>query len=190
MINKWFEDQKYTGISYSGQKLIQSEYDSCSFLDCDFSDTDLSESDLVNCKFENCNFSNARLNGTGLKEVLFVSCKMIGINFNACSDFLFAVRFRKCMLDYSVFAEKKMKKTLFSDCSLKETDFSATDLSLSTFQNCDLQQTVFHRTNLEKADFRTASNYTIDPDANKIKKARFSLHGISGLLQKYNIDIE
>ncbi|OQA01530.1 MAG: hypothetical protein BWY70_00347 [Bacteroidetes bacterium ADurb.Bin408] len=46
------------------------------------------------------------------------------------------------------------------------------------------------RTNLEKADLRTAFNYIIDPELNHIKKARFSLRGISGLLAKYNIDIE
>lgn len=190
MIEKWVDDKKLTGINYSKQKLTQTEFDHCTFLDCDFSNTDFTESDLVNCKFENCNFSNAIFAGSGLKVVLFVGCKMIGLSFDSCSDFLFSVRFQKCMLDYSVFAEKKMKKTLFSECTLKETDFSATDLSLSVFQNCDLQQTVFHRSNLERADFRTASNYSIDPEANKIKKARFSLAGIAGLLGKYNIEIE
>jgi hypothetical protein len=33
-------------------------------------------------------------------------------------------------------------------------------------------------------------NYSIDPDLNKIKKARFSTQGIAGLLDKYDIEIE
>jgi fluoroquinolone resistance protein len=48
---------------------------------------------------------------------------------------------------------------------------------------------VFDRTNLEKADFRSAGNYSIDPTTNKIKKARFSLDGVAGLLDKYDIEI-
>ncbi len=112
------------------------------------------------------------------------------IGFDDCSDFLFAVSFQKCTLDYSSFTEKKMKKTKFADCSLKEADFSAADLSMAVFENCDLFLTVFQRTNLEKADLRTASNYSIDPEVNRIRKAKFSYSGISGLLIKYNIEIE
>ncbi|HZL09559.1 MAG TPA: pentapeptide repeat-containing protein [Prolixibacteraceae bacterium] len=190
MIEKWNDDQVYTNINYSAQKLIQTEFDKCKFENCDFSDADLSESDFVSCRFENCNFSNARLSGTGMKDVHFIECKLIGMSFAACSDFLFSVNFQKCVLDYAVFAEKKMKKTKFVDCSLKEVDFSGTDLSLSDFHHCDLLQTVFHRTNLEKADFRTAKNYSMDPEANRIKKAKFSYTGIIGLLGKYKIELE
>jgi fluoroquinolone resistance protein len=43
---------------------------------------------------------------------------------------------------------------------------------------------------LEKADLRTAYNYSIDPSINKIKKAKFSLPGVVGLLSKYDIEIE
>jgi fluoroquinolone resistance protein len=190
MIAKWIEEQTFTNVSYCGQKLVQTEFDTCTFLNCDFSNADFSESDLLNCKFEGCNFSVAKFAGTGMKDVHFVGCKLIGLAFEDCSDFLFAVNFQKCTLDYSSFTEKKMKKTKFTDCSLKEVDFSATDLSMAVFENCDLFLTVFQRTNLENADFRTAANYTIDPEVNRIKKAKFSYSGISGLLLKYNIEIE
>jgi len=69
-------------------------------------------------------------------------------------------------------------------------DFTETDLSMAVFKNSDLLNTSFMRTNLEKADFRSAFNYSIDPELNKIKKAKFSAEGLSGLLTKYNIDIE
>ena len=58
------------------------------------------------------------------------------------------------------------------------------------FDHCDLSQAVFDRTILEKADFRTSYNYSIDPENNKIKKAKFSMTGISGLLAKYDIEVE
>ena len=84
----------------------------------------------------------------------------------------------------------KMKKTNFTKCSLKEVDFEEADLSSANFNNCDLYNTRFINTNLEKTDFCTATNYTFDPEINKIKGARFAYSGISGLLAKYNIDIE
>jgi len=43
---------------------------------------------------------------------------------------------------------------------------------------------------LENADLRTSYNYSIDPDANRIRKAKFSLPAVIGLLDKYYLDIE
>jgi fluoroquinolone resistance protein len=47
----------------------------------------------------------------------------------------------------------------------------------------------FDNTNLEKADFTTAFNYLIDPDTNRIKKAKFALPGVLALLNKHDIVI-
>jgi len=190
MIANWVEDKTYTNTSYVGQKLIQTEFESCIFLNCDFTNADFSESDLLNCTFEGCNFSMAKLAGTGLKGVQFMACKLIGIGFDQCSDFLFSVGFQKCTLDYTSFAVKRMKNTKFVGCSLKEADFTDADISLSVFEDCDCFGAIFQNTNLEKTDFRTALNYSIDPEVNRIRKAKFSHSGISGLLTKYNIDIE
>jgi hypothetical protein len=48
----------------------------------------------------------------------------------------------------------------------------------------------FENTIIEKADLRTSYNYSIDPENNRIKKAKFSLAQIAGLLDKYNIEID
>jgi hypothetical protein len=48
----------------------------------------------------------------------------------------------------------------------------------------------FENTILEKADLRTSYNYLIDPEINRIKKAKFSKEGIVGLLHRYDIEIE
>ena len=51
-------------------------------------------------------------------------------------------------------------------------------------------QPLFTDTIFEKKDFRTATSYSIDPEKNTIKKARFSLGGVAGLLDKYDIEIQ
>jgi len=47
----------------------------------------------------------------------------------------------------------------------------------------------FTGADLEKADLSTSFNYSIDPTSNKIKKAKFSQSGISGLLDAFGIEI-
>ena len=83
-----------------------------------------------------------------------------------------------------------MKKTVFFDCSRRNVDFEEADLSLAVFGNCDLLNASFGKSIIEKTDFRSARSYFIDSEINKIKGARFSWPGVSGLLNKYGISIE
>jgi uncharacterized protein YjbI with pentapeptide repeats len=79
---------------------------------------------------------------------------------------------------------------VFKYSQLKEVDFTESDLTNALFESCDLMMATFDHTILEIADFRSAFNYTIDPEINKLKGAKFSTLGLSGLLAKYNIEIE
>jgi uncharacterized protein YjbI with pentapeptide repeats len=115
---------------------------------------------------------------------------MLGLHFQDCNPFLLSFVFENCTLNLSSFYKLKLKKTSFKNSGLQEVDFSETDLSGSAFENCDLAKATFDQTNLEKADFRTSYNYSIDPELNRIKKAKFSLSGIIGLLNRYDIDVD
>lgn len=190
MKEKAYYNEHFNNIDYSGQRIVNTEFEDCHFLNCDFSNSILTENDFINCRFESCNFSMAQPGGCGMKEVFFKDCKLIGIRFDDCSDFLFAVSFHNCVLDYSSFTKKKMKKTRFQQCSMQEVDFSGTDLSMAVFGNSNLSRAVFLGTNLEKADFQTAYNYSMDLEANKVTKAKFSYAGLPGLLTKYKIEID
>jgi fluoroquinolone resistance protein len=134
--------------------------------------------------------SMAKLGNTAFKDAAFKGCKLLGLHFEDANPFLLALSFSDCQLNLSSFFNLSLKKTRFVNCGMKEVDFSGADLSLAVFDNCDLLGAVFGNTTLERADFRTAFNYSLDPEANKIKKAKFSISGLPGLLGKYNIDIE
>jgi fluoroquinolone resistance protein len=79
---------------------------------------------------------------------------------------------------------------IFKNSQLQETDFAESDLTGAKFDNCNLRQAIFDHTILEKVDFRTSYNDSIEPETNHIKKAKFSVSGLSGLLGIYDIEIE
>ncbi|MFM9949054.1 MAG: hypothetical protein ACKV1O_14025 [Saprospiraceae bacterium] len=60
----------------------------------------------------------------------------------------------------------------------------------AVFGNCNLSLAVVERTLLEGADLRTAYNFSIDPENNRIKKAKFSMQNIVGLMDKYGIFVK
>jgi fluoroquinolone resistance protein len=53
-----------------------------------------------------------------------------------------------------------------------------------------LTSALFNDTILGKVDFWTAYNYSVEPPTSRIRKARFSKSGVSGLLEQYAIAIE
>ncbi|MBC7485240.1 MAG: pentapeptide repeat-containing protein [Cytophagaceae bacterium] len=184
------ENKTFEKIVYSGKEIRNREFEQCIFKDCDLSDSTFAHNRFTDCTFIGCNLSMMKLSGTSLRDVTFKHCKLLGINFSECEDFLFHVGFENCILDYASFTRKKMTKTKFIHTSLKQVAFANANLANAVFDDCDLADAVFNATDLKEADFRTANNYIIDPELNNIKKAKFSLHGVVGLLAKYAIRIE
>lgn len=115
---------------------------------------------------------------------------MLGLRFDTCNEFGLSFSFDGCQLNHSSFNKVEIKKTVFKNSQLQEIDFTDANLTSVVFDNCDLIRAHFDHTILEKADFRTSYNYSIDPEINRIKRAKFSISGISGLLDKYDIVIE
>jgi len=189
-MDAFVEDQTFETIDFKAKPPAKGHYDHCTFLYCDLSSVNLSEIIFVDCVFTGCNLSMAAVSETVFRDVRFVDCKMLGVRFDQASTFGLSCGFEGCMLDHSSFYAMKMKKTNFLRCFLRQVDFTECDLSQAFFDGCDLADAVFERTVLEKADLRGAFNYSIDPAGNKVKKARFSLAGVHGLLTKFDILIE
>ena len=187
---KTYERKRFTNIDYTEKALRNREFYKCIFIGCNFTNSDLIGNSFEDCTFETCNFSMTNIKGAGFRNAIFNECKIIGVDFTECNPFLFSFTFNKCSLDYSSFFGSKLLKTKFDKCSLKNTDFSEANLTGSVFSECDLSGTVFSNTILDKVDFRTASNFSIDPEFNKLKKAKFSGFNLEGLLHKYQLDVE
>lgn len=150
---------------------------------------DVSHYKFMDCTFSNCNLSLMKVAKTSFQDIKFKDCKILGVRFDQCHDFALSFTFESCILHDASFFRLKLKKTRFKNCQLHHTDFAECDLTLALFDACDLRDAIFENTILEKADFITSSNYVIDPEFNRIKKATFSQDGLRGLLMKYDINI-
>lgn len=186
MSNLYVVEQSFERLS----TLEAGEYELCDFVQCDFSNLDFSEYKFVECTFRECNLSLLKLEKTAVRNCQFYQCKMLGLRFDACNPFGLSFRFENCQLNHSSFFNVVVKKTYFKQCQLQEVDFTDADLSGAIFEECNLSLAHFERTNLEKADLRTARDFIIDPEQNRLKKAKFSMQGLPGLLSKYGLEIE
>jgi fluoroquinolone resistance protein len=184
------EDKVFEKEDFSQNPLPKGDYDYCTFIGCNFADGDLSEVRFLECEFKECNLNTVKLGKTIFRDVKFYNCKMMGFNIDEHSNISSSSIFKDCILSYSSFYGKAMKKIAFVFCKMQEVDFTACDLSGSSFDDCDLQDAKFEQTILEHCDLRKAFNYIIDPQKNKLKKAKFSLDGLPGLLYNYDIIIE
>lgn len=187
---KYAQDQTFSHFDNNENPLEKGVYENCTFEHCNFYEANLSDYQFAECIFTGCNLSLAKLFGTAFRDVTFTDCKMLGLHFEQGNAFGLSFHFERCALNHSSFYQLKLKKTSFIQCQLQEVDFTETDLTEAVLADCDLLRATFDHTILEKADLRTAFHYSLHPETNRIRKARFSLPGLPGLLDRYDIDIE
>lgn len=183
-------NQTFDKLNLKLTPLQKGEYEQCVFKNIDFSEQDLSDYKFYDCEFIACNLSLVKTKNTSLQNIHFKDCKLLGFRFDVAQPFGLSFRFENCILNNASFFQLKIKKTTFNQCSLKEVDFTGADISEALFQQCDFSGAIFEKTNLEKANFISSFHYSIDPEVNRIKKAKFSLQGLKGLLEKYEISVE
>jgi len=186
----YIEQQLFSKEDYSETPLPKGEYDNCNFRNCNFAESDLSEIRFSNCTFAGCDLSNVKVTKSSFQESSFKECKMLGFLFDTCDQLGMTVRFENCQLDHSSFYQVKLNHTVFKSTSLREVDFSEADLRNAILDQCDLLNATFDHSNLERADLSTALNYSIDPENNSIRGAKFSMPAVMGLLSKYRIVIQ
>ncbi len=184
------EDRHYNDEDFSLQPLPKGNYENCRFTTCSFNKADLRDISFIDCRFESCDFSNALLENTALRGVRFISCKMLGLHFEDCNEMFLEMGFEDCILGMSTFYKVSLQATVFERCDLRENDFTGADLSKAVFSDCDLLGARFESTTLLGSDLRTARNFSIDPENNRIRGACFSRANLDGLLGRYEIIIK
>lgn len=190
MKDEYFRDKEFKGVDFGDEDLKLGSYEHCQFINCNFTASTLVGFQFSNCSFTNCDLSNIKILDAIFDTVYFKACKLIGLRFETCNDFVFSADFNGCLLSYSTFSGMDLRGRDFTSSRLIETEFTDTNLTAAIFKEADLSGAVFERSNLEKADFRSATNFNIDPEKNRMKGAKFSHRDLPSLLSKYKLDID
>jgi uncharacterized protein YjbI with pentapeptide repeats len=185
IVDQEFKDQVFDDINTRFK-----DFENCVFINCDFRTCTFQSVTFIDSNFLDCNFMQTKINYISLRGVFFTKCNFTGVNFAMTDQVIYEFHFKDCLLDYAQFYALKLKKMQFINCSMISVDFMGSDLTEVLFDNCNLRKAVFMDTIANKADFYTSYDYTIDPDKNKIKKAVFSVNGLKGLLDKYDIVVK
>jgi fluoroquinolone resistance protein len=123
--------------------------------------------------------------------VRFESSRLIGIDWTQADWNAISLgdplRFTNCVISHSTFIGIKLRKIMITDTTAKDVDFREVDLSRVDFCGTDLTDSIFADTNLAEADLSKARNYSISPEKNNLKGAKFSLPEALSLL--FNLDI-
>lgn len=168
---------------------LEEEYYHCTFEHCDFTEILFQKTNFEECRFVACNLSLCKSNGTSWNKVSFEQCKLTGANFCHANKFTFSAKFSECLMQYVSFQGLNLQGFSYSKCQLTEADFSTCNLKKAVFDNCNLDRTIISHCNLEEADFSTAFNFIINPNDNRMKKAKFSLQNLPGLVAVFDVKI-
>lgn len=188
--NEIYETIHFKNDNFTYAEAAEATFTHCQFDNCDFTGAELMESSFESCTFRECNFSLVQLKGARLNKVIFENSKVMGIHFNLCSHFALGFDFKACHVQSCIFMELALRQISFQECQIVDCDFYKTDLTQANFNRAVFQGAIFEQTVLVKADFREAVGYNINPNNNKVKKAKFSLPEVVTLLDHLDIVID
>jgi fluoroquinolone resistance protein len=185
----YVEKKTITGVHTGAVSLYDATYTDCTFSGCSFTRTDLTNTTFTDCSFTNCEFILCKIDGTTIDSVHFKSCRLTGINFTEASEYGFSPDFTDSLLDNCVFYDNSLTRDFFINTTLRNTDFTNCRLKNVDFSGTRFQTCAILGCNLEGSDFRSASGYAIDPSANKLKGARFSLPEAASFLKYIGVNV-
>ncbi len=189
-----YHDQTFENIDLAEKNLEKKQFESCSFKKCNFSNTLFKYCCFTDCEFIACNLSLTKFTSTSLMNVIFESCKLIGVDWTKIKWPLIKltspIKFYQCDLSLGNFFEVNLIDTVFEQCKAHELDLRGADLLGASLCYTDFYKTLFQHCNLSKANFTGAINYLINPLENKIAKAKFSFPDVIGLLKSFDIEIK
>jgi uncharacterized protein YjbI with pentapeptide repeats len=179
-----------TGLDAAALAAEPVDHEAICFRDCDFRGADFGTRRFVDCVFEDTNLTEVRWRGATLNGVAFKGAKLLGADLAQLRTAFLSLSFEDTRMDYANLGGLGLAKTRFVGCSLVDVGFVNADLSGAVFVRCDLSGAVFRGTNLSGADLRGAEGFVIDPEANKIQKAKVSVHGLAGFLTRYKLEVD
>ena len=186
----YYEEQVFSEINLPpNTKLSEMQFHDCKFINCKFPKVTFFDCRFENCGFQNCDLSSILIKHSVFDCVIFEESKLTGIQW-ADAGIPLDAKFRQCTLNYCSFIGVDLRSTEMTNCKIKEADFTETNLSRADCRYSDFTGARFVNTNLEYTDLSYASNYSIHPDGNKLKKTVFSSPDVLSLLDVYDIVIK
>jgi uncharacterized protein YjbI with pentapeptide repeats len=187
-----YHDQTFSEGNQERHQISGSEFLDCTFEGCSFVENEFRGCKFVDCIFKGSDLSMIQVSDTSFKNIRFVDCKVVGINWTLAdwSSILFSepMSFENCTLNHSTFIGLELPGLSIVNCAASNVDFRDTELIQSNLSGTDLSDCLFVNTNLKEADLRGAINYHINPEENVLTKAKFALPEAMSLL--FNMDIE
>lgn len=185
---KEFNEQTFEGIDLRETVIRGKEFYECTFIQCRFIEATFSSCKFIDCTFKNCDLSNMKINMTRFRDLKSEDSKWVGVNFTNAES-VSHLNFIRCVLNYSNFLGLDLRRSKFEHCVAREVDFRQANLTEAVCTGTDFSGTQFASTNLTKADFRKAIQYSIRPNDNTLKSAKFSFPEAAALLHGLDIII-
>lgn len=182
-------DEDFSGLNLQESEKLKIEFNNCNFVNCRIYKVKFKHCKFVDCAFTNCDMSMSQFPLSTFLNTKFEKCKLSGINWIDIDPTWFDISLTECVLNYSSFHSMELKGMKIHKCTALETDFMEANLSGANLTETDFNGSLFMRTNLAGADFTEAFNYSIDPRSNNIKKAKFTIPEVIGLLDAFEIEL-
>lgn len=189
--------QYYQGETFENPDpalLQDAEFNDCTFTGCRWDNVRVRNCTFLSCTFQHCSWSSVVFSFCQMRDAWFSGCAFRSIAWGGLQGRSALVqpfgKAERCEFRYNEFSGMTFVGFDFSSCRFGDCIFDDCRLAGANFRCVPLGRTQFSRCDLQKADFREATDYAIDPSANKMQGARFSFPDVVALLSGFGLKIE
>lgn len=165
-------------------------FENCHFEGLTFGEMDWRNTRFENCTFERCNLVGVRWTGARLHGVDFKECTVDRLRWSTLSPQFLNLSLHECQATGGDWSDLDLKGCKLIDSNLSACDFSGADARNVDWSGSKLTEVIFHRSDLREGDFRTAIEWNIDPQENRVRDARFASNNLEGLVGRMGIRLD
>jgi len=188
-----YADIRFRTVRMHGRKIRNVQFSDCTFDHCTFGGATFASCTFTGCTFDTCDLSLMQPAGSRFMDVRFVDSKLVGVDWtrvDLVAKMALTVVFERCVVSQALFNGLNLRRLRLVDSVASEADFSNADMSDSVCTGTDFAGARFSDTNFTSADLRRARGYRINPLANRVAKAKFTMPDAVGLLDGLGVVIE
>lgn len=165
--------------------LVEAEYERCRLVGCDLASARLRRVTLLDCDLVDCDLSLATFVDTRFVDCRLIRCRALGVAWSTLQTSLVAqapFHFEDCRLDLGSLRGSNASGSVLRRCSMREVDLTGARLRGADLTGCDLTGATVQGTDLVEATLLDVTGAAIDPCANDLRGATFSVEGALELL--------
>lgn len=183
-------DETFDDVDGEDESFASKEFEACTFRNCKFSEASFAQCVFLDCTFHNCDLSSSRVVNASLRDVHFIGCKLVGVDWTSTNTRMgFDVHFDDCVLDFGNFSRMHLAHLKVTGGRMHDVNLDGVVFKTASLDDVDAQGASLRQADLRRADLSGVHHLAVDVRTCQLGHTRLSADSAFASLALLGIDV-